>query len=331
MQFRLKRREFIALIGGAGASPLLWPFAARAQQPGGVPRVGYVWIGGSERDDSFAGLRRGLEERGYVIDRTLLLERRYANGDAERVPELIAELLALKVDLLATPGTLIARAAQRATSSVPIVMMSGDPIGAGLVTSLARPGGNITGLSLLSTDYSGKWPGLLMEMAPKLRRVGVLWNPDSPTRAQEVAQMREAARSLALDLTTFSARPREVEASLSALAPASIDGFIVCDEPFLESILPRLIALAAERGLPALYGFPNAVKLGGLMSYSADIFDLWRQASRYVDRILKGARPADLPVEQATKFALRINLKTANALGLDVPLHLQQLADEVIE
>jgi putative ABC transport system substrate-binding protein len=225
MQFdHLKRRDFLTLLGSAAA----WPLAARAQQPGGVPRVGYVWIGVPERDDSFAGLRRGLEERGYVIDRTLLLdEGRYANGDAGRVPELIAELLTLKVDLLATPGTLITCAAQQATSSVPIVMMSGDPVGAGLITSLARPGGNITGLSLLSTDYSAKWPGLLMEMAPKLRRVGVLWNQDSPTLVQEVAQMREAARSLALDLTTFSSRPRELEASLAALAPASIDGFIM--------------------------------------------------------------------------------------------------------
>jgi putative ABC transport system substrate-binding protein len=210
-------------------------------------------------------------------------------------------------------------------------MMSGDPVGAGLVASLARPGGNITGLSLLSAGYSAKWPGLLLEMTPKLRRVGVLWNPDSQTQAQQVAQMREVARSLALDLSTFSTRRAELEASLAALAPGGIDGFIVPDDPFLETILPKLIALATERGLPALYGFPNAVKQGGLMSYSADIFDMWRQAGRYVDRILKGARPADLPIEQPTKFILGINLKTAKALGLAVPLTLQAIADEVIE
>jgi putative ABC transport system substrate-binding protein len=323
---QLKRRELITLLAAA-----MWPVAARAQQPGRVPSVGYVWIGGPERDESFAGLRRGLEERGYVIGRSLVLEPRYANGDAGRVPDLIAELLALKVDVLATPGTMISRAAQRATSSVPIVMMSGDPVGAGLVASLARPGGNITGLSLLSAGYSAKWPGLLLEMTPKLRRVGVLWNPDSQTQAQQVAQMREVARSLALDLSTFSTRRAELEASLAALAPGGIDGFIVPDDPFLETILPKLIALAAERGLPALYGFPNAVKQGGLMSYSADIFDMWRQAGRYVDRILKGARPADLPIEQPTKFILGINLKTAKALGLAVPLTLQAIADEVIE
>jgi len=323
----MRRRELITLLGGAAA----WPLAAYAQQVSWVPRVGYVWIGGPGNDASLAGLHRGLEEQGYVIGRTLLLEARYANGEDGRVPDLIAELLALKVDVLATPGTLISRAAQRATLSVPIVMLSGDPIGSGLVASLAHPGGNITGLSLLSADYCAKWPGLLLEIAPKLRRVVVLENPDSPTQVQQVAQMREAARSLSLDLTTLPTRPMDLEASFAALVPVSVDGFIVCDDPFLESILPRLIALAAERSLPALYGFPNAVKQGALMAYSADIFDMWRKAGRYVDRILKGARPADLPVEQPTKFILGINLKTAKALGLQVPDKLLAVADEVIE
>jgi putative ABC transport system substrate-binding protein len=260
-----------------------------------------------------------------------VLEERYANGKAERVPDLIAELLALKVDVLATPGTMISRAAQRATSTVPIVLVSGDPVGAGLVASLARPGANISGLSLLSADYSAKWLELLMEVAPKLRRVAVLWNSDNPTAARQVERIREAAQALALDLTTLSTRPTELEASIATLVPADIDGFVVSDDPFLETIMPRLIALAAERGLPALYGFSIAVTQGGLMSYSADFFDLWRQAGGYVDRILKGARPADLPIQQATKFTLKINLKTAKALGLTVPDKLLALADEVIE
>jgi putative ABC transport system substrate-binding protein len=331
MQFsQLRRRDFIMLLGGA-AAPIVWPIAAHVQQPGRVPRVGYVWIGAPGTDENKAGLVQGLEGRGYVIGRTLLLEARYAYGNAALVPQLIAELLALKVDVLATPSTPASRAAQRATSSVPIVSMSGDPVGTGLVASLAHPGGNITGLSLLSTDYGAKWLELLMEATPKLRRVGVLWNPDNPAAARQVERMREVAHVLALDLTNLSARPAELEASLRVIASTSIDGFVVCDDVFLETILPRLIALAAERGLPALYGFSNAVKLGGLMSYSADFFDLMRKAAGYIDRILKGARPADLPVEQATKFSLKINLKTARALGLDVPDKLLALADEVIE
>ena len=328
--FDIRRREFIALLGGASSSCIGWPTAAHAQQPGRVPRVGYVWIGAPGTDENKAGLAQGLERRGYVIGRTLLLEARYANGNDALVPQLIAELLALKVDVLATPSTPISRAAQRATSSVPIVSMSGDPVGTGLVASLARPGGNITGLSLLS-EYGAKWLELLMEATPKLRRVGVLLNPDNPAAARQVERMREAARALALDLTTLSARPAELEASLGVIAPTSIDGFVVSDDAFLETILPRLVALAAERGLPALYGFSNAVKLGGLMSYSADFFDLWRKAAGYIDRILKGARPADLPIEQATKFSLKINLRTAKALGVVMPPTLLATADEVIE
>jgi ABC-type uncharacterized transport system substrate-binding protein len=324
----LRRREFITLLGGAAT----WPLAARAQQERRVPRVGYVWIGDPGTDESIDGLRQGLEDRGYVLGRNLALEERYAKGNADRVPALIAELLALKVDVLATPGTLISHAAQSATSTVPIVLVSGDPIGAGLAASLARPSANITGLSLLSTDYSEKWPQLLMELAPKVRRVGVLWNPDNPSVVgREVERMHEAARALALEVSTLSARPADFEATVAAMAPASIDGFIVSDDPVLRAILPRLIALAAERRLPALYGFSIAVKLGGLMSYSANFFDLWREAAGYVDRILKGARPADLPIEQATKFALRINLLTARALGIEVPPTLLATADEVIE
>jgi putative tryptophan/tyrosine transport system substrate-binding protein len=323
----MRRRDFITLLGGTAA----WPLAARAQQERRVPRLGYVWIGAPGTDDVNAGLRRGLEDRGYVIGRTIVIEERYANGDAGRVARLIEELLTLKVDVLATPGTLISRAAQRATSTVPIVMISGDPIGAGLAASLAHPGANLTGLSLLSGDYSVKWLEFLMEVVPELNRVAVLRDPENPVTARQLELMWGSAHSFALELTAYSGRPAELDASLAALARASVDGFVVCDDPFLESILPRLIVLAAERALPAIYGFSNAVKQGGLMSYSADFFELWRQAAGYVDRIIKGARPADLPIEQATKFALRINLNTAKALGLDVPAMLLARADEVIE
>jgi ABC-type uncharacterized transport system substrate-binding protein len=323
----IRRREFIRLLGGAAVA---WPLAARAQEPK-MPRIGYVWIGSRGTEVSYAGLRRGLEDRGYAVGRNLVLEERYADGHAERLPALIAELLAVKVDVLVTPGTPMTRVAQRATSTVPIVSVSGDPVGAGLVASLSRPGGNITGLSLLSSDYSAKWLGLLKEAVPKLYRVAVLWNTDNVTVARQIESMREAAPAIGLELMALSARPAEIEATLTAIVTASPDGLVVSSDSSLETIEPRLIAFAAEQGLPALYGLSGSVRQGGLMSYSADFFDLWRRAAGYVDRILKGARPADLPVEQPTVFALRINLKTAKALGLDIPPTLLAIADEVIE
>jgi putative tryptophan/tyrosine transport system substrate-binding protein len=280
---------------------------------------------------SNAGLRQGLADRGYEIGRNLILEERYADGHLERVPALISELLALNVDVLVTVGTLSSLAAQRATSTVPIVSMSGDPVGSKLAASLSHPGGNITGMSLLSGDYSAKWLALLKEAAPKLHRVAVLHNPDSPVMAAEVKHMQEAAPALGVELMILSARPAELEASLATLTTASVNGFVVADDPLLETLLTRLIALAAQKQLPALYGFSTAAKLGGLMSYSADFFAMWRHTAGYVDRILKGASPADLPVEQATEVTLNINLKTAKALGLNIPQTLLATADEVIE
>jgi len=324
----MRRREFITILGGTAAT---WPLAARAQQAA-IPRVGYVWIGVRNGTDvSNAGLRQGLVDRGYEIGRNLILEERYANGNWDRIPALISELLALHVDVLVTVGTLSSLAAQRATSTVPIVCMSGDPVGAKLVASLSHPGGNITGMSLLAGDYSAKWLALLKEAAPKLHRVAVLQNPDSPVMAAEVKHMQEAAPALGVELTILSARPAELEASLATLMTASVDSLVVADDPLLETLMTRLIALAAQQRLPALYGFSTAVKLGGLMSYSADFFAMWRRTAGYVDRILKGAHPADLPVEQATEITLNINLKTAKALGLSIPQTLLATANEVIE
>jgi putative ABC transport system substrate-binding protein len=268
---------------------------------------------------------------GYVVGRNLVFEERYANGNPERVPALIAELLALKIDVLVTPGTPVTLAAHRATSTVPIVCVTGDPVRTGLAVSLARPGGNITGLSLLSGDYGVKWLELLREAAPTAHRVAMLWNPDNPGTANQNKLMRESAPALGLELTAISVRPTDLEASLAALATAGLDGLVVTDDPLLETLLPRLIALTAERRLPAIYAFGEAVKQGGLMSYSANFFKLWRRAAGYVDRILKGARPAELPIEQATEVTLSINLKTAKALGLIIPEALLARADEVIE
>jgi putative ABC transport system substrate-binding protein len=323
----MKRRDFITLLGGAMVG---WPRAARSQKPA-LPRVGYIWIGARGTDVSNAGLRQGLADLGYVIGRNLILEERYANGNPERVPSLIAELLALPVDVLLTPGTLITLAAKRATSTVPIVCVTGDPVRTGLAASLARPGGNITGLSLLSGDYSAKWLELLKEAAPKVRHVAMLWNPDNVGISNERKRMQEMAPTLDIQLIALSVRPADIEDSLAALGTADLDGLVVTDDPLLEPLLPRLIALTAERRLPAIYAYSDSVQRGGLMSYSSNFFKLWRRAAGYVDRILKGAHPAELPIEQATEVALNVNLKTAKALGLVIPESLLARADAVIE
>ncbi|QOZ12566.1 ABC transporter substrate-binding protein [Bradyrhizobium sp. CCBAU 51765] len=324
----MKRRDFVTLLS---AAVVALPLAAHAQQPA-VPRVGYVWSGARGTDVYYqTGFRQGLADLGYVVGRNLLLEERYADGKPERVPALIAELLKLNVDVLVTPGTPTSQAAQRATSTVPIVCMSGDPVRAGLVASLARPGGNITGLSQFSGDYGVKWLELLKEAAPKMRRVAVLWNPDNPTTANQVELMQNAASGLGLELTALSVRLAEIENSFTALEGSGLDGVVVTDDPSLIPLVPRLIALTAERRLPTIYPFRDSAQRGGLMSYSANLFKLWRRAAAYVDRILKGARPAELPVEQTTEVTLNINLKTAKALGLDIPMTLLARADEVIE
>jgi putative ABC transport system substrate-binding protein len=326
----MKRREFLGCLSATAAATAAWPVVARAQQ-GTVQRVGYIWIGAPGTDVSSAGLRQGLIDRGYAIGRNLLLEERYAEGQPERIPALIADLLASKVDVLVTVGTPITRAAQHATTTVPIVFMSGDPVGAGLVTSLSHPGGNLTGMSLLSNDYSAKWLELLTRAAPALHRVAVLWNPDNPGTVGQLNHLRETAPVLGLELTILDAQPSHIETNMAALTPQMIDGFVVTDDPLFLPLLPRLIALAADRRLPALYGFSAAVKQGGLMSYSANFFAMWRGLASYVDRILKGDHPSDLPVEQATEVSLQINVKTAKALGLTIPQTLLATADEVIE
>lgn len=324
----MKRRNLIILLGGAVFG---WPRAARTQQSA-VPRVGYVWAGvrGTEGSGT-RGLRQGLADLGYVVGRNLVLEERYANGNSERVTSLIDELLALNVNVLVTPGTPITLAAHRATSTVPIVSVTGDPVRTGLAESLARPGGNITGLSLLSGDYSVKWLELLREAAPAARRVALLWNPDNSSTFNQRKLIREQAPGLGFELTALSMRPLDVADSLATLATASFDGFVATDDPVLETYLTRLIALAAERHLPAIYAYDDAARRGGLMSYSANFFKLFQRAAGYVDRIIKGARPAELPIEQATEVTLNINLNTAKALGLAIPQALLARADEIIE
>jgi putative ABC transport system substrate-binding protein len=287
----------------------------------------YVWIGARGTEVNAAGLSQGLVDQGYLIGRDVVIEDRYADGYAERVPALIAELLALKVDILATPGTPITRAAQRATSTVPIVCVTVNPIKFGLVASLSQPGGNITGLELVDSDYGERSLQLLQEVAPKLRRIAVLRNPDNPLIAREIERLHEEARVLGVDLTVFSVRPTDREVNLNAIANAGFGGLVVTTDYSLEPLAARIITFTAERRLPAIYPFITATEQGGLISYSADYFAIWRHAASYVDRIFRGARPA----EQAADLALKVNLKTAKALGHNLPPTLVAGADQVIE
>jgi putative ABC transport system substrate-binding protein len=323
----MKRREFLSGLGGAVIAST---HRAIAQQAA-VPRVGFVWIGTPDTDVSGAGLRKGLADLGYEIGRNITVETRAAFGDSAKVPFLIVDLLAQKVDVLVTVGSSATLAARRATSTVPIVFASGDPVKAGIVASLNRPGGNATGVSILSSDYSAKWLELLKEALPKLKRVAVLSNPDNPVMVAEVEQMKTAAQLLGIELVTLIGNAAQIDQSLASIAKGAFDGLALTTDPSLEPLTPKIIAFAAEQRLPAIYPFGFAVERGALMSYGIDLFDIWRHAARYVDRILKGAKPADLPVEQATRVELKINLKTARALGIVMPASLLGRADEVID
>ena len=318
----MRRRTFIALLSVAGA----WPLAARAQQTK-IPRIGVVWIGSPEHESVVLGsLRKALADQGYVFGRDLVFDERYANGKEERIATLIAELLAVGVDVLVTPGTSATVAAHQATTTVPIVSV-GPLVDAGLAASLARPGGNVTGIDNQANDYRVKWLELLGAMA-KLRLVAVLSEPDE---TPAVLRLKTAAPRFGLTLTFLSARPQDLESSLAAVAAASFDGLIVNDNASLLPQVPRIVALVAESRTPTLYGFSVAARQGGLMGYSANFFAIGRRLAFYVDRILKGARPGDIPIEQPTEFVLAINLKTAKALGLEIPLTVLAAANEVIE
>jgi putative ABC transport system substrate-binding protein len=313
----MRRREFIALLAATAA-----PSARAALARTKIPRVGYFWNGFADPNVGLAGLRQGFKERGYVLGGDLLLEERYAEGDPSRARALIAELLALGVDVLVT-GDFALIQAHALTASVPIVGVAADFVGVGLAAQLARPGGNVTGLSLLSAEFSPKWLELLKAAVPTLNRVAFLGD-FSGTTAAEKRRLDEAAPRFGVALTQF-------EGSLEAITRANFDGLIVADEYAGEPRIPRIVALAALNRMPTIYGYSTAVRQGGLMSYSADSFELWRRVAGYVDRILKGAKPGDLPIEQATEIKFAINLKTAKALGLDVPPTLLAAADEVIE
>ena len=312
----MRRREFIGLLGGAAtAASGAWPAPARAQ--GKIPRIGYFWNDFPDPNVGLAGLRQGLQERGYVLGRNLLLEERYAEGDPSRTRDLITELLALGVDVLVT-GDFALIQAHTLTATVPIVGVAGDFVGVGLAAKLSRPGGNVTGLSLLSAELSPKWLELLQAAVPNLNRVAFLGGFSGLT-AEEKRGLDQAAPRFHVTLTQLDMYRANFEASLEAITSESFDGLIVSGESDAESLIPRIVAHAAQSRMPTIYGTSTAVRQGGLMSYSADSFELWRHAAGYIDRILKGAKPGDLPIEQATAIKFAVNLKTARALGIEIP------------
>jgi putative ABC transport system substrate-binding protein len=329
----MDRRSFIGtLTGGLLAAPL----AAGAQQAGKVPRMGWLVADLAAKSHMTEAFLQGMRDLGYVQDHNLVIEYRDAGGKLERLPALAAELVALKVDVILTGGTAQALAAKQATRTIPIVFAgAADPVTDGLVTSLARPGGNVTGTSMLAPELVAKRLELLTQIVPGIGRVAVLWHPGNLGERTEKDTLKEAevaARALGLQLQFVEARrPVEFERAFSDMRRAHAGALTAWSSPVFNTERRRLVDLAAKTRLPAVYPWREAVDAGGLIAYGPDPADLFRRAATYVDKILKGAKPTDLPVEQATKFELVINLKTAKALGLTIPPSLLQRADQVIE
>ncbi len=311
------------------------PLAADAQQAAKTPRIGVLGSGsGSDAAPRLEAFRQGLRERGWIEGQNVVLEHRWAEGRYDRLPDLAAELVRLKVDVMFAPGTAALVAAQNATRTIPIIMTSvGDPVGRGTIASLARPGGNVTGLSFsVGFEFVGKQLELLKEVVPKVSRVAVLGNPGNPTYGPMLREVQVAGRSLGVQLQVLEARgPNEFDRAFAAMVKQRAGALLVFADAVYVFHRTPLAQLAAKSRLPAIYGLREHVDAGDLLAYGPNLNDLWRRAAIYVDKILKGAKPADLPVEQPTKFELVINLKTAKALGLTIPPSLLQRADQIIE
>ena len=326
----MRRREFITLLGGAAA----WPVVAHAQQP--MPVIGVLLSTAAddpESKDRIGSFLQGLQALGWTDGRNVRIEYRWGAGDSERMRAYAAALVALKPDVILVNNALALLPLQRATSTIPIVFTSiYDPVGSGFVASLARPGGNITGFTLGEFSLGGKMLEVLKELAPRVGHVGVMLNPDQPPHVAMWRAIEAIGPSSGVRLMASQVKdPAEIEPAIRAIAEEPNGGLVVLPSPISVVHREPIVALAARHRLPAVYGFSIFVKSGGLASYGVDTADLYRRPAQYVDRILKGAKPADLPVKQPAKFELAVNLKTAKALGLDVPLILQQRADEIIE
>ena len=326
----MNRRRFLEALS---VSFLFAPLSAEGQQPGKVYRIGYL---GTDPPSApvWDALLNELRERGYSEGRNLVFERRFSEGYAERFPELAAELVRLRVALIIVPTTPAALAAKNATQTTPVIITTAiDPVGAGLVASLARPGGNITGLSALSAELSGKRLELLKEVIPGTTRVAVLWNAANPGNASAWKETQAAARTLRLVLLSQEVRgPQDLKGAFALMAKARPDALLVLVDSFLNMHGRQIVEFATQQHLPSVFGGTEGqVAAGGLMAYGPSVPDLFRRAATLVDKILKGAKPADLPVEQPTKFVLAINLKTAKALGLTIPPSVLLRADHIIE
>jgi putative tryptophan/tyrosine transport system substrate-binding protein len=326
----MRRRNFIA---GLASTLAVWPLVARAQQPGKLPTIGFLGANTPTAQSEWtAAFVQRLRELGWVEGRNIAIEYRWAEGSSERASEFATEFVRRKVDLIVTHANAMVAASKQATSVIPIVFASaGDPVGTGLVASLAHPGGNITGLSVEQTDLGTKRLELLREVVPGLRRTAIVASSANPVAALEVREVQAAARTLGLEVATFEIRrPEDVALTFEALKGYAEAIYVVSD-PLTNTYRVRIVTLALSHRLPTIYNLRENVEAGGLMSYGPNLRDLFRRAGDYADKILRGVKPGDLPVEQPTKFDLVINLTTAKALGLNVPPTLLARADEVIE
>src|SRR6185437_13508119 len=325
----MRRREFIALLGGVAVT---WPLAANAQSK--TPLIGFMGNSTAALEANLVdAFREGLREHGYEEGRNIVIEYRWADGKYERFPALVAELIAAKVEVIVTAGTPAALAMKKATTTVPLVMVAvGDPVGTGLVPSLARPGGNLTGLSSVAPDLEGKRLQLLREVVPALSHVAMFINSLNPFHVSSMRQARAAAQSMGIKLQLHDIRKSEdLDDAFAAIRKERPDAvLILADRVFLHN-RERMIDFTKEQRLPNVNAYKELVEVGGLMSYGPSYEDMHKRAAIYVDKILKGAKPADLPIEQPSKFTFIVNLKAAKALGVTVPSQLLGLADQLIE
>jgi len=331
------RRRPSAMLVASLAVVLVGLFVAPtpgAQAPEKIPHIGYLWFGpeGSDKATMLPGLQQGLRELGYHEGRDIVIEYRYADSSVERLRELVSDMVARNVDVILAVGVIVAAAVKESTTTIPVVAVTGDPVASGLVSSLARPGQNITGFSFVVTEFGGKWVELLHELVPQGTRVAMLWNPLNAASQVLVQATREAAGRLGLSFSSYEARQSaDLPVAFAAITEQAPDALVIDTDALLLSHRDSIVKFAATYSLPAMYGLREFVAAGGLISYGPSPFDIWRRVAGYVDKILKGAKPADLPVQQPTKFELVVNLKTASALGLRIPPLILVRTDEVIE